>query len=243
MDFSLLDIVTPLFLIGISWKPKESPLDLNGVLKNYYDKQGGITSLKTIKSLTVDGHIMRPDLSSCAFQLIKKNPHKSCVIMNVDQPGQEVTMAFNGSQLWQKLPGMKPSPVDSATEELFLRDVHMFSHLINPQERGASLKLIDTIYSEERHFYRIQASIANKEPIIYYIDAESFLEAKIEYSTRVDNVVVKHEVHPSQYLSVGKLIQPFIIRDFTDGQLISITQIDKMQINTPVADALFEPHD
>ncbi len=226
-------------LAGADAKPAQKLPPLEQVLEQFYAAQGGRAYLASVNSVRVRGRLdSKP--GKFEFILLKKRPN--LVRMTVRMGIHDLTMAYDGYQAWQVLPGKKPEEyelMDPETAAPFMRDAPLFSHLIDAEKFGTKLQLLALTDVLGDPAYQIRATLKNGEKVDFYVDARTFLEVKNAAYEKIDGKYRLQETYYSDFRPVGELKVPYSVETVLDGARQSTMLVESMELNVGMYDRYF----
>ena len=129
--------------------------------------------------------------------------------------GQTAVQVFNGAQGWKLRPFLNRREVEPYTaDEMKVASLQadLDGHLIDYAAKGTRIDLEGVEKVEDRDAYKLKLTMKNGETIHVWIDAQTFLEAKIEgQPRRLDGVYHPVEVYFRDYRPVSGLQIPFVL--------------------------------
>lgn len=129
--------------------------------------------------------------------------------------GKTAVQVFDGTQGWKVRPFLNRNEVESFTaEELKLASMQsdLDGYLIDYAAKGIRIEQVGMEKVEERETYKLQLTRKSGPPIHVWIDAKTFLEAKIEgQPRRMDGVSHPVEIYFRDYRQVNGLQIPFVL--------------------------------
>jgi hypothetical protein len=88
--------------------------------------------------------------------------------------------------------------------------------------------------------YKVKLTLKNGDVRIYFLDADSFLELKVETQSNIRGTVQYTEMFYGDYEQVSGIYYSFAFEQGQKGSPDRVKfTVDKIEINIPLADALF----
>jgi hypothetical protein len=129
--------------------------------------------------------------------------------------GQTAVQVFNGSQGWKLRPFLNRREVEPYTAEetkVASLQADLDGHLVDYAAKGTKVELDGMEKVEDRDTYKLKLTMKSGEAIHVWIDARTFLEAKIEgQPRRLDGVYHPVEVYFRDYRPISGLQIPFAL--------------------------------
>jgi len=192
------------------------------------------------------------------FLMEMKRPHK--MRFELEFKGDTAVQIFDGQNGWKLRPYLGRREIEAySADELksASSESELDGPLIDYAAKGSQLELLGTEKVEGRDCYKLKLTQKNGAAKNVWVDANSFLEAKIEgQPRRLDGVYHPVEVYYRDYRAVNGLQIPFVLetkvlpvaaKPAATGKPTPAptpipsekTVIDKVTINPKLDDALF----
>jgi len=147
------------------------------------------------------------------FVMELKRPRK--MRFELEFNGQTALQVYDGANGWKLRPFLNRRVVEPYTEDE-LKTSSMQADLDGPlvdyAAKGTKIELAGMDKVEDRDTYKIKMTMQNGESLHVWIDAKTFLEAKIEgQPRRLDGTMHPVEVYFRDYRAVDGLQIPFIL--------------------------------
>jgi len=156
--------------------------------------------------------------------------------LEVDFNGDTAVQVFDGQHGWKVRPFLNRRDVESYTaDELKSTEAQtdVDGALIDYQAKGTQVELVGTEKVAGRDAYKLKLTFKNNAVVHDWVDAESFLEVKIEGTPRkLDGKPHAVEVYLSDYRTVNNLVIPHVIETKVEGvERTEKIQIEKVVLN------------
>jgi hypothetical protein len=157
----------------------------------------------------------------------------------VEFAGQTAIQVYDGVHGWKLRPYLNRHVVEQYTPaELEVADVQsdLDGALVDYVAKGTRVELEDVDKVEGRDTYRLKLTLKNKHVVHTWIDAQSFLEIKMEgVPRRLDGKSHDVSIFMRDYRSVGGLKVPYLIETVVQGvQRTEKIEIDKVVVNPSI---------
>jgi hypothetical protein len=147
------------------------------------------------------------------FVMEMQRPRK--VRFEIQFKGQTAVQVFDGANGWKLRPYLNRLEVEPFTaDELKVSSMQseLDGPLVDYAAKGTQIELEGMEKVEDRDTYRLKLSMKDEHAIHVWIDAQTFLEAKIEgQPRRLDGIQHPVEVYYRDYRSINGLQIPFIL--------------------------------
>ncbi len=228
--------------------------------------RGGLNAWRSVKTLTWSGKMAaggnrRPTLPMAdpqskasplparpaeemqlPFVMQLKRPRKSRleIVFN----GQSAIQVYDGAQGWKLRPFLNRHQVEQfTTDELKAAATQgeLDGPLLDYASKGTAIALEGTEVIEGHNTYRLKLTLKSRQVQHVWIDANSFLETKIEGTPRrLDGRMHPVWVFMREYKSVSGVMMPTVLETTVQGvaQTEKIS-IDKIDVNQSLPDSRF----
>ncbi len=150
--------------------------------------RGGLEAWRAIQTMVWAGHVQSPaaPIPSVPFVLEEKRPNKSR--FEIVMEGQKSLRVFDGTSGWKARAASngKPDVQPYNEQEIqFARDAGIIDGpLIDYEAKGVSIALGSVGEVDGRKAYRINAVLPSGMRQVVWIDAETFLDLRLDRETR-----------------------------------------------------------
>ena len=187
------------------------------------------------------------------FVMEMKRPRKMRVELQFS--GQTAIQVFDGTNGWKLRPFLNRRDVEPYTaDELKIASLQqdLDGPLVDYAAKGTRIELVSTEKVENRDTYKLKLTMKNGQAVHVWIDAETFLEAKMEgQPRRLDGTYHPVEVYFRDYRSESGLQIPHVL----ETRVLPVTKtavgvrdtpvppekitIEKVAVNPKLEDSLF----
>jgi hypothetical protein len=181
----------------------------------------------------LNGIAQRPvDETELPFVMELKRPRKMRVELVFK--GQTAIQVFDGANGWKLRPFLNRRVVEPYTAEEMKSaslEADLDGPLVDYAAKGTKVELDGVEKVEDRDTYKLKLTMNNGQSIHVWIDAQSFLEAKIEgQPRRMDGEYRPVEVYYRDYRPVNGLQIPYVL----ETRVLPLAQKSPGFRNTPV---------
>jgi hypothetical protein len=107
-------------------------------------------------------------------------------------------------------------------------------------EKGHKAELVGHDSVEGTDCFKIKLSMKNGDVRCYYLDADSFLELKVEIQTTIRGALQESELYYGDYEQVNGIFYPFAVEQAQKGSASRAQfSVEKIEQNIPLEDAHF----
>jgi hypothetical protein len=210
------------------------------VIDKNIQARGGVEKLKSVRSLRTTAKF-----SQGAFRadFRQENKRADKVREEFIIQGLAQVQAYDGKTGWQISPfnGRKDPELLSQDDLKSLAvDADIDGPLIEYKEKGHKAELAGHDSVEGTDCFKIKLSMKNGDVRYYYLDADSFLELKLEIQTTIRGALQESELYYGDYEQVNGIYYPFAVEQAQKGSASrSQISVQKIEQNIPLEDAHF----
>jgi hypothetical protein len=219
-----------------------STLSVDEIIAKNVEARGGMDKLKAVKTLRMTGKMVMGQGMEAPFTLEMVRPKK--MRMEFTFQGMTGIQAYDGASGWAVMPFMgkkEPEPVAGDDLKNMEDQADFEGPLVDYKEKGHQVELIGKEDLEGTPAYKLKVTKKNGDVEYHYVDAEQFLELKVEGKQKVRGQEIEGESTLGDYKEVGGLVFPFSMQSKQKGAPGGMTMtIDKIEINPDVAASRFD---
>ena len=202
--------------------------------------RGGLEKLHAIKSFQLTGKILQGPMR---VAYVQKNKRESKIREESVVQGLTQVRAFDGSTAWQINPfgGRRDPDLMSHDASKGIRiEADLDGPLVDYKQKGYQAEYLGHDSVEGTDCYKIKLTLKEGDVRYYYLDADSYLEIKIEAQTYIRGALQYRDMMLGDYEQVDGVYFPFSTESGEPGseRVIRLT-VDKIELNVPFDDAQF----
>jgi outer membrane lipoprotein-sorting protein len=204
--------------------------------------KGGIEKLKSVTTMRTTGTMTLAPGVEVPFVMEQKRPNS--MRMEITIQGQTVVQAYDGKTGWMLNP-MSGRNVPEPMPEDALRQVDLQADMDGPlvdfKAKGSTAELIGKEKVEGADAYKIKLTLKTGDTLFIYLDADQFLEVKMDAKMKIRGTDVDSTTTIGDYKEVGGLMFAHAMESSQQGapQKQKMT-IQKIELNVPIDDARFK---
>lgn len=202
--------------------------------------RGGLDKLKSVRSIRTTGKVSE---GSFRADYRRENKRADKVREELIIQGLVRVQAYDGKTGWQISPfGGRKDPELMSEEDMksLVVDADLDGPLVDYKEKGHRAELLGHDSVEGTDCFKVKLSMKNGDVRYYYLDADSFLELKLEIQTTIRGGLQESELYYGDYEQVNGMYYAFAVEKAQKGDTsraqISVKQIE---LNVPMEDAHF----
>jgi hypothetical protein len=238
--------------------PSGANLSASAIVDRNVAARGGLQAWRAVQTMSMEGKLgaggnqratlpVRPQGPTPSLNEIPQRPVNETqlpFVMELKRPrkmrvelvfkGQTAIQVFDGANGWKLRPFLNRRAVEPYTEEE-MKSAAMQADLDGPlvdyAAKGTQIELAGMEKVEDRDTYKLKLTMNNGQSIHVWIDAQSFLETKIEgQPRRLDGKYHPVEVYYRDYRPVNGLQIPYVL----ETMVLPLAQKSPGVRNTPV---------
>jgi hypothetical protein len=202
--------------------------------------RGGLEKLKAVKTVRMTAKINDGGFRATVLQ---ENGRPNKVREEFIIQGMAEVEAYDGKTAWQVSPfgGRKDPNLLSADDTKHLvEDADIDGQLVDYRNKDHRAELLGHDSMEGTDCYKIRLTMANGDVRYYYIDADTFLELKVETERNIRGSVQYREIVLGDYEQVNGVYYPFAIDSRQKGSPYHTrVAVEKVEVNVPLNGARF----
>jgi hypothetical protein len=221
--------------------PIASAQTVDELLAKNYQAKGGLEKLKAVKSQRATGKMIMGPGMEFPFVVESKRPRSMRVRFEVQ--GMTGIQAYDGKTAWRSMPfmGKKEPEVMPADEAKMVEEQADFDGpLVDYKQKGHTVELVGKEQVEGADAYKLKVTLKDGDVRHYYLDAETYLEIKVEAKRVVRGTEMEGETTLGDYKEVGGLMIPHATENGVKGNPQRQKMVlEKVELNPEIADSLF----
>ena len=215
---------------------------LDEVLAKNYKAKGGLDKIKAVQTIRITGTMTLGPGIEAPFVLVQKRP--GMLRMEFTFQGMTGVQAYDGKTGWQLMPfeGRKdPEPLPEDAMKQVEEQADVDGPLVDYKVKGHTVELVGKEKVEGSDAYKLKVTLKNGDIRYIYLDADSYLEIRVEGKTKTRGTDVESESTIGDYKEVGGLMFPYAMESGQKGspQKQKMT-LQKIELNVPLDDTQFK---
>ncbi len=202
--------------------------------------RGGLEKIKNLQTLRMSGRL---SMGGFRAQFVEEAKRPLKIRQEQIIQGMAGVDAYDGKTAWRVAPweGRKDPDLISADDRKYLLEAaDIEGQLIDYKNKDHQAEYVGHDSVEGTDCYKIKLTLASGDVRYYYIDADTFLELKIEDEVKVRGTVRYTETYYGDYEKVDGMFFPMAIEMGGKGETERAKMtVDKIDVNQPIPDARF----
>jgi outer membrane lipoprotein-sorting protein len=210
------------------------------IIAKNIEAHGGLAKLKSVKSIRQTAQF---SAGSFKAKVVQEGKRPGKVREEFILQGMAQVRAYDGTSGWQVNPfeGRRDAEALSAddTKDLVV-DADIDGPLVDYKEKGHQAELMGHDSMEGTDCYKIKLTMKNGDVRVYYLDADSYLELKVETQTMIRGAMREGEIYYGDYDKVDGIYYPFAEEAGRKGDPDRVKYtVEKVELNVPLDDSFF----
>jgi hypothetical protein len=201
---------------------------------------GGLDKLKSVRSIRTTAKVNQ---GSFRAEYRQENKRAGKVREEFIIQGLAQVQAYDGKTGWQISPfGGRKDPELMSQDDMksLVVDADLDGPLVDYKEKGHKAELVGHDSVEGTDCFKVKLSMKNGDVRYYYLDADSYLELKLEIQTTIRGGLQESELYYGDYEQVNGIYYPFAVEQAPKGSASRLKiSVEKVEQNVPMEDAHF----
>ncbi len=210
-------------------------------IAKYIQAQGGADKLKATQTIRMTGTSTMSQCIQMPLTRYSKRPNKMRVEFTFN--GMTGIQAFDGTDAWGVMPFMGKTTPEVAPPEESARNAEQADidgPLLDYKAKGNIVELLGKEPVDSVETWKLKVTLKNKDERTYYIETKTGLVRKTTGMTKMRGQDTEMYTTMSDYRDVqGRMVPYTIVNGATGTEMKQTFVIDKVEINSPLADSLF----
>jgi outer membrane lipoprotein-sorting protein len=205
------------------------------------DAKGGLARQKAVKSVRMTGRMNVGPGIEAPIVLEMKRPKSMRIDIAIQ--GMTITQAYDGTVGWMLNPlsgRTDPEPLPSEAMKSVEEQADMDGPLVDYKAKGNTVELLGKEKAEGTDCYKLKVTLKNGDIRTLFIDAESYLEVKVETRTMVRGTEQLGDIIFGDWKEVGGILMAHSVDAGQPGApMRQKMTIDKIELDVPIENARF----
>jgi outer membrane lipoprotein-sorting protein len=215
-------------------------LTLDEILAKNVAARGGLDKIKAVQTIKYSGKMNMGGMEA-PFTMSKKRPENMRVDFTIQ--GMTGSQAYDGTTGWMLMPFMGKKDAEPLSGDM-LKDAKEQADFDGPfidsAKKGYKVELLGKTEIEGSPAYKLKVTKDGDETLVY-LDADSFLEIRMEGKRKIQGQDVETETTLGNYQEVNGMLFPYSMESKAKGQPgAQVITVEKIEVNPTLADDLFK---
>jgi outer membrane lipoprotein-sorting protein len=203
--------------------------------------RGGADKIKAIKTARTTGKMVMGQGMEAPFVMMEKRPNMTR--MEFTFQGMTGIQAYDGKNGWGLMPFMgkkEPEAVPDEQRALMEEQADMDGPLVDYKAKGHKVELLGKEQVEGADAYKLKLTMKSGKTRTIYLDADSYLEIKMEAKRMLRGAEVEGETTYGDYKEESGLMLAHTVESTVKGSPGKQTLVfEKFEANPDLPDSLF----
>lgn len=224
-------------IIVIAFANVAQAQSVNEVLEKHF-KAVGQEKLVDVNSFYIKAKVSQMGMDLPMEMKIKK---PDMFITNIDIQGQKMVQAFDGQKGWMIIPMMSPDPQELAGPQLdqAKEQANMEGELYNYEKKGSTAEMAGKVNVDGKEMFRIKLTDKEGNLKDYFIDANTYLIAKVKTKVSAQGQTVDVEQIMGDYKTIDGITMAMKIESKSPMGTAVIT-MEEVKFNEKFDDDIFK---
>jgi hypothetical protein len=222
-----------------------SAQDAQTLVAKNLEARGGAAALDAIKTLSFEGRTIAPGDFELSYKAVQQRTGDGAAIRyDFGVQGLDIVQAYDGHEGWRINPfqGRKDAERMSADDARQLADAALIEGpLLASRHDGSRVEYLGRDDFDGTLAYKLKVTQKDGDEFTYWLDPDTFLEIKVEETTRIRGAQQTSDTELGDYEKVAGVYFPMSIESWNEGQSDQRqrTVIATGTANAPVSASLF----
>ncbi|TMQ70219.1 MAG: outer membrane lipoprotein-sorting protein [Candidatus Eisenbacteria bacterium] len=203
--------------------------------------RGGMEKIKAVKSARTTGKMVMGEGFEAPFVMMEKRP--KLTRMEFTFQGMTGIQAFDGTAGWSMMPfqGKKePEAAPAEQNKMMDEQADMDGPLVDYKTKGHKVELLGKEEVEGADAYKIKLTLKSGDVRTIWLDADSYLEIKMEGKRMMRGQEIEGETTYGDYKEEGGMMMPHAVESGMKGVPQKQKLVfEKIELNPVLPDSLF----
>jgi hypothetical protein len=213
---------------------------LDDVIAKNVAARGGMDRWQKVTTIRITGVV---NSGGTEIVTLQENKRPAKIRSEFTIQGMTGVQAWDGGTGWQLMPfGGRRDPELVSAEDLksLIEDADIEGPLVNWREKGHKVEYLGIESVDGTDAHKIRVTRKNGDFAYFYLDAEHYLEIRIENVRKVRGAEVESRTDIGNYETVDGLVIPFLFESGQKGNpSTQKLRVTKVEVNVPIEDSRF----
>ncbi len=185
------------------------------IIQKNITARGGLKAWRDIQTMTMSGKLDAGSKSNAHLPFVMKLKRPRMLRLELQFQGKTAIQVYDGENGWKVRPflgRLEVEPYSAAELKIAADQQELDGPLIDHEAKGIRVELVGEEPVEGHDAYKLKLIMKNGDVRNLWVDAQSFLEVKIEGSPRrLDGKFHKVEIYFRDYRSTGGVTIPYLL--------------------------------
>ncbi len=175
------------------------------------------------------------------FKMFFKQP--KCIRSEISMNGKNMIQAFDGKVGWYISPQNKDNKPEKMPEEMLSKLKVQSNFLESPfkdyKQKGVKVKLAGKSKVDGRNAYKLILTMKDKQGLTVYIDADKYVFFKTTIEVKKGKEKARLDTYLKNHKNINGILIPYSVENYINGKKASSMQIESVETDIKLDDALF----
>jgi len=219
-------------------------MTIDKIIEKNIAARGGLQAWRNVQTMTMTGKMDAGTKQNVQLPFVMKLKRPRMERLEIEFAGKTAVQVYDGTNGWKVRPFMGRNEVEAYTAaelQTSATQTDLDGYLIDHEAKGIKAELEGTEPVEGHEAYKLKLTMKNGQARHLWVDAQSFLEVKVEGTPRrLDGKMHAVETYYRNYTSISGLMIPLVLE--TAVEKVQPTRkiiIEKVLLNPKLEDNAF----
>ncbi len=219
-------------------------LTVDQIIEKNIAARGGLNAWRSIQTMTISGKMDAGSKQNVQLPFVMSLKRPRMSRLEIEFAGKTAVQVYDGTNGWKVRPFLGRNEVETFTKEetdQAAEQQDLDGLLIDHDAKGIKVDLEGTEQVEGHAAYKLKVILQNGKAHHLWVDAQSFLEVKLEgFPRRLDGKMHSVSVYYRNYGPAGDVKVPFLLETVVEGVTPSRKMtIEKVAVNPKLEERAF----
>ncbi len=215
-------------------------LTADQIIEKNIAARGGLKAWREVQTMTLTGKMDAGSKKNVQLPFVMELRRPRMSRLEIDFAGKKALQVYDGSNGWKVRPYLgrdEVEPYTASEMRIAAEQADIDGYLIDHEAKGIKVEVMGVDSVEGHNAYNLKLTMKDGQVRHLWVDAQSFLEVKIEDpQRRLDGTMHKVETYYRNYTSIGGLMIPFVLETAVE----KVQPTRKITIETVAINPKFE---
>ncbi|OGU17008.1 MAG: hypothetical protein A2X61_07600 [Ignavibacteria bacterium GWB2_35_12] len=200
----------------------------------------GNDKLQNVKSMKITSKISGMG-TEIPFKMYFKQPKS--IRSEFSMNGKNMIQAFDGKVGWFISPQSKNNKPEKMPEEMLSKLKIQSNFLESPfkdyKQKGVKVKLAGKSKVDGRNAYKLLLTLKDKQRLTVFIDADKYIFFKTTVEVKNGKEKARIDTYLKNHKNINGILIPYTVENYINGKKASSMQLESVETDIKIDDALF----
>lgn len=225
-----------LFAFVTAFQASSFAQTVDEVIANHVAATGGADNWKKVQSMKITGHV---EVQGIEISFSQQAVNGKGMRIDAEFQGMQIIEIITPTKSWSQNPfggktSLEPNSDDEHKQRVDQLDIQ--NEFVDWKEKGSSVELLGKDEEDGNEYFKVRLTTKTGNTTVYFIDTKTYLIYKSKRTSKMQGQEVELETKLFDYKQLPIGIK---VPHKTD-QMGQVLVFEKIEVNTPLAESLFE---